>query len=151
MPVGACGSRLVNYRTAWYGVTLLCLRCAPLHKENTGLAHYRELLSTCSQTCSATLQTSPLTHPSAGPHSGRRSLVQSDIPPKRGRSLPTPGSLHAAIIKFLDSAETAKRIVCCPKCSSPVEYRASLLIFEGRSWNMALPVCPLCNAKPHRA
>src|ERR1035438_3826800 len=94
---------------------------------------------------------SPLTHPSAGPHSGRRSLVQSDIPPRRGHTLPTPESFHAVIIKFLDSAETAKRIACCPACQSPVEYQASWLIFEGRSWNMARPVCPMCNAKPHRA
>ena len=80
---------------------------------------------------------------------GRRPLVQfrrKEAPP-----LPTPESFHAAIIKFLDSAETAKRIACCPACQSPVEYQVSWLIFEGRSWNMALPICPMCDAKPHCA
>ena len=55
----------------------------------------------------------------------------------------TPESPLATIIKFLESVKTA-RLAACPECLSPIEYRDVEFFFDGQTWKIPLPVCPMC-------
>ena len=59
--------------------------------------------------------------------------------------MPIPESPHETIIKFLESAKTTK-LVACPDCLSPIAYRDTEFFFEGQTWKIPLPFCPMCVA-----
>jgi hypothetical protein len=61
-------------------------------------------------------------------------------------SLPT---LHQSIVEFLDSASTPpKRVERCA-CGAPMEYRETTFSYEGREWEIELPVCLKCARNRH--
>jgi hypothetical protein len=58
-------------------------------------------------------------------------------------------SAAAAMIDFLDSVRTPKDNARCPECGSLLQYRGSLSsFFRERTWDVPLPVCPVCNPVP---
>lgn len=69
---------------------------------------------------------------------------ESDLCRKETAPVPIPESARTTIIKFLESAKTTK-LVACPDCLSPLSYRDREFFFEGQSWTIPLPFCPMCD------
>jgi hypothetical protein len=57
--------------------------------------------------------------------------------------MPSPNSVESAITKLLDSAKTIPPETC-HACGSQLEYYPCTFLFGGKSWNIPLPVCPIC-------
>jgi len=51
----------------------------------------------------------------------------------------------ASIIEFFDSASSAKNELARCRCGALMEYQTTTFFYEGRSWELELPVCIRCN------
>jgi hypothetical protein len=56
-----------------------------------------------------------------------------------------PENLNQAVIDFLDSVKSAKRLTPCEDCGGVREYRKTTFFYDGKSWQVELPVCPRCS------
>jgi hypothetical protein len=65
-----------------------------------------------------------------------------------------PETLNQAIIEFLNSASAHNKLARC-NCGAAREYRKTTFFYDGKSWQVELPVCPKCtpvsNVSPHDA
>ena len=52
--------------------------------------------------------------------------------------------LPLAIIEFLHSASTHSSMTCCPECGSLLAYGDCTFFYEGRTWEIPLPICVKC-------
>lgn len=58
-----------------------------------------------------------------------------------------PENINEAIIDFLNSASTTKRLTRC-NCGTMREHRKTTLFYNGQRWEAELPVCPNCSGPP---
>ena len=57
-----------------------------------------------------------------------------------------PESLRISIIEFLDTAnERSRKKITCGSCGTVLEYRDSTFFYDGKSWEVPLPVCTKCH------
>jgi hypothetical protein len=58
-----------------------------------------------------------------------------------------PETLRNSILEFLDSASArSQKQIYCWTCGTLLEYRNSTFFYDGRSWEITLPVCMKCHA-----
>lgn len=56
-----------------------------------------------------------------------------------------PEDLNQAVIDFLNSARTTKKLTRC-SCGVMREHQKTKFFYNGQSWEVELPVCPKCSA-----
>ena len=76
-------------------------------------------------------------------------------PPKTSDTERNQKSASKAIITFLSSIEAQALTDLCPVCGSQFEHRNFTFFFEGKTWEIRLPICLDCDpgedVPPHDA
>jgi hypothetical protein len=59
-----------------------------------------------------------------------------------------PTTLNQSIVKFLESASSAKNTTPRCRCGATMKYQKTTIFYEGKGWEVELPVCVRCNPSP---
>jgi hypothetical protein len=61
-----------------------------------------------------------------------------------------PETLHQTVLDFLNSVSSAKRkkVVRCG-CGAVMKYQNATFFYEGRNWDVELPICFKCHPIRH--
>jgi hypothetical protein len=60
-----------------------------------------------------------------------------------------PETLHQTVVDFLNSVSSArKKIVHCG-CGAVMKYQRGTFFYEGRNWEVELPICFKCHPIRH--